>query len=101
MRAAFKALTASECWDWLTPVELQRLTSQAYHLARKNSRAPKGESQVNWSSPEAFSETLCQLVVLHIQAHAHAAGIPNCEYAPGQLSRWYLAEQAPGQGVAS
>lgn len=101
MRAAFKALTASECWDWLSAAKLQSLTAQAYYLARKDSRAPKGESQVNWSSPEAFNETLCRLMVLHIQAHAHAAGIPNCEYAPAQLDRWHSREEAPGQGVGS
>jgi len=98
MKAAFRATKPSECWDWISQQELLALAARAFKRAKAECRPPPGQSFVSdppWSSAEDFCDNLTRLLVLHVQAAAHGAGIPNNEYAPVQLSRWYSEMQAP------
>lgn len=103
MRAAYRATKPSECWDWLSPTDIIRLAAQAYARAKHECRPPRGQAFTEagepWSSPADFCESLTRLLVLHVQAQAHGAGIEGYELTPAQLSRWY-ADSGAGRSPA-
>ena len=91
MRAAYRATKPSECWDWISTTEVQNLANRALRQARDSCHPPKGERWLadgcEWGSPATFVEVLTMLLVLHVQARAHAAEIPGYEHAPDKLSQ--------------
>jgi hypothetical protein len=91
MKAAYKALKASDCWDWLTRDEMQHIAAIALKDARRSCRLPPGETWTDggapWSDPATFTETLIRLLTLRVRAHAHGAGIAGHEEAPAHLAR--------------
>jgi hypothetical protein len=99
MKAAYTAQKPSECYDWITLRDLQRIAITAWKRAKADCNPPRGERWLAegepWCSPEEFVESLARLLVLHVQAEAHGAGISGYEYAPAQLSRWYALDDLP------
>lgn len=97
MKAAFRATKPGECWDWISGADLVRLTTQAFRRAKRDCFPPKGErfnEGAGWASPASFVESLTRLLVLHVQAEAHQAGIEGYECCPEQLARWYSDNDA-------